>query len=182
MSEELQKLIEVAKYQKGYVASYQVEVSNQLLRHHEQAGRIERVLRGVYRLTQYPTEEDEQLLIAYLWSKEQGTISHESALAIHDLSDVLPKKVHLTLPEEQSRVRRKMPEWLELHFADISEDEKQWYDVVPVTQPVRTLVDVAADRLEPELLRQAVEDAKKKRLVAEDFEWELITRLQARCS
>jgi predicted transcriptional regulator of viral defense system len=182
MSEELDKLIEVAKYQKGYVATYQVEVSNQLLRHHEQAGRIERVLRGVYRLNQYPTEEDEQLLVAYLWSKEQGTISHESALAIHDLSDVLPNKVHLTLPEDQCRVRRKTPEWLELHFADISEDEKEWYDVVPVTRPIRTLVDVASDRLEPELLRQAVEDAKSKRLVADDFEWELITRLQARCS
>ena len=181
MSEELQKLIEVAKYQKGYVATYQVDVSGQLLRHHEQAGRLERVLRGIYRLNQYPTEQDEQLLVAYLWSKEQGTVSHESALAIHDLSDVLPKKVHLTLPHKQRRVRRKIPDWLELHFADIPEADKAWYDVVPVTKPTRTLVDVATDRIEPELLRQAVSDAKEKSMVRADFEWELIAKLQDRC-
>lgn len=181
MAKELDKLAEVAKYQKGYVATYQVEVSNQLLHHHEQAGRLERVLRGIYRLTQYPMEEDEQLVVAYLWSKEQGIISHESALAIHDLSDVLPKKVHMTLPEEQRRMRRRIPEWLELRFADIPEEGKEWYDVVPVTRPDRTLVDAAVDRIEPELLRQAVNEAKAKRMVADGFEWELIAELQERC-
>ena len=181
MTEELDKLAEVAKYQKGYIATYQLDVSGQLLRHHEQANRLERVMRGIYRLTHFPAEEDEQLVVAYLWSKEQGTISHESALTIHNLSDALPKKVHLTLPEDQRRVRRKTPEWLELHFADISGEDKEWYDVVPVTQPARTLVDVAIDRIELELLRQAVEDAKGRRMVDADFEWELIARLQERC-
>lgn len=181
MSTELDKLAEVAKYQKGYVATYQVDVSHQVLRHHEQADRLERVLRGIYRISHFPLEEDEQLVIAYLWSKEQGTISHESALAIHDLSDVLPKKVHLTLPRDQRRVRRKTPEWLELHFADIPDDDKDWYDVVPVTVPTRTLVDVAVDGIELEHLRQAVNDAEDKRLIGDDFEWELIARIQDRC-
>lgn len=180
MTEALDKLSKVAKYQKGYVATYQVEVSHQLVHHHESAGRLERVLRGIYRMTQYPIEEDEQLVVAYLWSKEEGVISHESALAIHDLSDVLPKKVHMTLPADQQRVRRKIPDWLELHFADIPEADKEWYDVVPTTRPIRTLVDVAAARIEPELLRQAVEEAKERRLVADDFEWELIAQLQDR--
>ncbi len=181
MTEELDKLTEVAKYQKGYVATYQVEVSNQLLHHHEKAGRLERVLRGIYRMKQYPIEEDEQLVVAYLWSREQGIISHETALAIHNLSDVLPKKVHMTLPESCRRVRRKIPEWLELHFADIPEDSQEWYDVVPITRPAQTIVDVAAAGLEPELLRQAVDEAKERRMVADDFEWELIARLQDRC-
>lgn len=181
MTEELDKLAEVAKYQKGYIATYQLDVSGQLLRHHEQANRLERVMRGIYRLTHFPAEEDEQLVVAYLWSKEQGTISHESALSVHDLSDALPKKIHLTLPEDQRRVRRKTPEWLELHFADIPDDDKDWYDVVPVTRPDRTLVDVAIDRIELDLLRQAVEEAKERRMVDADFEWELIARFQKRC-
>jgi predicted transcriptional regulator of viral defense system len=181
MTEELDKLAEVAKYQKGYIATYQLDVSGQLLRHHEQANRLERVMRGIYRLTHFPAEEDEQLVVAYLWSKEQGTISHESALSVHDLSDALPTKIHLTLPEDQRRVRRKTPEWLELHFADIPDDDKDWYDVVPVTRPDRTLVDVAIDRIELDLLRQAVEEAKERRMVDADFEWELIARFQKRC-
>lgn len=180
MAEEFDKLVEVAKYQKGYVASYQVEVSDQLMFHHEQAERVERVWRGIYRLSHYPIEEHEQLVVAYLWSKEQGVISHESALSLLELSDVLPKKVHITLPTDQRRLRRKTPDWLEVHFDDISEAEVEWYDVVPITKPVRTLVDMAVDQLEPELLRQAVVEAKERRLVSNDFEWELIEKLRNR--
>ena len=61
VGDELEKIAEVAKSQKGYVATYQVDVSDQLFRHHEQAGRLERALRGIYRVNYFPAEEDEQL-------------------------------------------------------------------------------------------------------------------------
>jgi predicted transcriptional regulator of viral defense system len=110
MSGEFDKIIEVAKYQQGYFGTFQVDVSPQLLKHHENAGRLERLRRGIYRVTQYPMGEDEEYIVAYLWSKEKGTLSHQTALALHDLSDVLPDKVHITLPPDEKPVRRQVPE------------------------------------------------------------------------
>jgi len=66
-------------------------------------------------------------MVAYLWSKERGTLSHETALAIHDLSDVLPDRIHLTLPTEEKPVRRQVPDRLEIHFGEMPDDDVEFY-------------------------------------------------------
>lgn len=57
-----------------------------------------RVRRGVYRLVHFPAGDHEDLTAVWLWSQHEGVFSHETALALHDLSDVLPSRAHLTLP------------------------------------------------------------------------------------
>lgn len=172
------EIVEIAKTQKGYVATYQVpEVSSQLIAHHESAGNLERVARGIYRVEMMPTEEDEEFVIAYLWSRELGVISHESALSIHRMSDVLPRKTHVTLPPDEKPIRRQTPDWIVVHFGDVRSEDRQWSDVVPVTTPERTLIDVAADAIDPDLFDQALDQAKARGLVRSDFERRLIREL-----
>src|SRR5574341_1138412 len=77
--------------------------SPQLLVHHLAGGRVVRVLRGIYRLVNYPMGEHEELVAAWLWSGRVALISHQTALALHGLSDVLPAKAHLPLPSASRR-------------------------------------------------------------------------------
>ncbi len=175
---EFSKIVEIAKSQKGFVATYQVpEVSPQLFAHHESAGNLERVARGIYRVEMMPTEEDEEFVIAYLWSREVAVISHESALSVHQMSDVLPRKTHITLPLEEKPIRRQTPDWITVHFGKVPGDDREWFGAVPVTTPERTLIDVAADAIDPNLFDQALDQAKARGLVQDDFERRLIREL-----
>ncbi|QDG52087.1 hypothetical protein FIV42_15450 [Persicimonas caeni] len=170
----------MAKHQEGYVATYQVDVSRQMFSHHESKGRLERVLPGIYRLEHFPMSEHEELIVAYLWSRQRGVISHQTALSLHDLSDVLPRAVDITLPVEEPLPPKEPPSWLRLHRADVPDEERQWYHSVPVTTPVRTILDLAVAGFNPELFRQALDEAQERGLVPQDFERRIIHELMTR--
>jgi predicted transcriptional regulator of viral defense system len=130
-----------------------------LLIHHQRAGRFERVARGIYRLVHFPMGEHEDLVAAWLWSEQQGVVSDVTALALHQLSDVLPSRVHLTVPSAWARRRLKAPLGVVLHHADVGPRERAWFGSVPVTTVARTLNDCARSHLSPELLGTAARQA-----------------------
>ena len=87
--------------QEGHFTTKQAALagySPQLLLKYLRNGRITRVRRGVYRMVHFPAGEHEDLATLWLWSEQMGVFSHETALMRHDLSDALPRKVHLTVP------------------------------------------------------------------------------------
>ncbi len=176
----LDEIAEVAKHQEGYVATYQVDVSRQMFSHHESKGRLERVLSGIYRLEYFPMSEDEELIVAYLWSRQRGVISHQTALSLHNLSDVLPRAVDITLSAEEPLPPQEAPRLVRLHRADVPDEDRQWHGVVPVTTPARTILDLAIDGFNPELFRQALDEAQERRLVPQDFERRIIHELMTR--
>ena len=63
-------------------------------------------MKANYRLSRFPPSRFEDLFVAWLKCGPKSAISHESALAIYDLSDVLPAEVHITVPRTASRRRR----------------------------------------------------------------------------
>jgi len=67
--------------------------SNQLVHHHVRAGRFERIYPGVYRLAIAPPAQHDDLLLAWVWSNYRDAISHDSALALYGLSDLLPPRL-----------------------------------------------------------------------------------------
>jgi predicted transcriptional regulator of viral defense system len=130
-----------------------------------QQGDIERVSRGVYRVTRFPVSRLGHYMEAVLWpqvrrSDVTGVISHQSALAIHELSDVSPARVHLTLPAGV-RIRRETPKGLIVHHADIAPDEIERVEGVPVTTPARSIRDAHAGHLGNELVGQAIADGRR---------------------
>jgi predicted transcriptional regulator of viral defense system len=175
----LQQIQQVAKHQGGYVATYQVDVSRQMFSRHESKGRLERVIRGVYRVQAFPMSEHEDFIVAYLWSRERGVLSHETALSLHDLSDVLPTEVYLSYPRDEALPKGK-PDWVRLHRMNVPDEDRQWYDAVPITTPKRTLIDLAADGFEPSLFEQALDEAIERRLVPRDFDRTLLMELVTR--
>lgn len=139
--------------------------STQLLLKHIRAGRVTRVRRGIYRLVHFPAGEHEELTVVWLWSERASVMSHQTALALQGLSDVLPAQLHLTLPVAWRHRRFRVPKGAVLHHADIPSDERVWFGPVPATSPSRTLSDCAREALSPELLRQAAQQALHRGLV-----------------
>lgn len=140
--------------------------SAQLLNHYVRTGKATRVQRGVYRLVHFPPGEHEELVAAWLWSDMAGVVSHQSALALHELSDALPARIHLTLPALWRHRRFRVPPAVVLHHADVSRADRAWFGAVPTTNARRTLNDCATDGLAPDLLRQAAQQALRRGLVA----------------
>ena len=162
------QLFETAAAQEGLFTTEQAAVagySPQLLTHHLKAATITRLRRGIYRLVHFPAGEHEELVAAWLWSELVGVVSHQTALALHELSDALPSRVHLTLPAAWRKRRFRVPDDVVLHHADVAKNERAWFGAVPATNALRTLIDCAHDGLSPELLRQAAEQALRRGLV-----------------
>mgnify|MGYP003795965059 FL=1 len=162
-------LYETASAQHGHFTTAQAAeagYSTQLLLKHIRAGRIMRTRRGIYRLVHFPVSEHEELTVAWLWSDQAGVISHLTALALYGLSDVLPAKVHLTLPQDWLNRRFRVPPGVVLHHANVPLDERTWFGAVPVTNPRRTLNDCALEALAPDLLRQAAHQAIRRGIVS----------------
>jgi len=161
-------LFKAAVVQEGLFTTKQAAeagYSPQLLVHYVRTGKAIRVRRGIYRLVHFPAQEHEGLVAAWLWSDLAGVVSHQSALMLHGLSDVLPARVHLTLPAAWRRRRFRMPPEVVLHHADVPPADRSWIGSVPITNPRRSLSDCANAGVSPELLQQAARQALRRGLV-----------------
>jgi predicted transcriptional regulator of viral defense system len=160
-------LFEIAQAQAGYFTTRQAAAagySPQLL-NYLGSRKVVRILRGIYRLVHFPASEHEDLVVPWLWSERTGVFSHETALALHDLSDALPGKVHLTVPASWRCRRLRVPTGLVLHFADVEDADRSSYSAVPVTAPLRTLRDCIEADVAPSLVRQAMLQARRRGLI-----------------
>jgi predicted transcriptional regulator of viral defense system len=160
-------LFEIAQAQAGYFTTRQAAAagySPQLLAYLG-SKKVVRIRRGIYRLVHFPASEHEDLVVLWLWSERTGVFSHETALALHDLSDVLPGKAHLTVPASWGHRRLRVPPGLVLHFADVEEADRSSYSAVPITAPLRTLRDCIEAHVAPSLVRQAILQAHRRGLI-----------------
>lgn len=152
------RLLRKAGSQSGYFTAAQAReagYSYQAQRYHAQRGNWVRVERGLYRLPEWPSGPNEDLVRWTLWSEGRGVVSHETALAVHELGDVMPARVHLTVP---SAFRRKSRA-LVLHFAELPDEDVEERDGFAVTTPVRSILDTAAEGIQPDQLARVIEDA-----------------------
>src|SRR5215218_8190838 len=106
---DLEGLFQLASEQRGYFTTAQAAdygYSRALLAHHAKTGTFQRIYTGVYRFRDYPSTPREELAAAWLAvGKDIAVVSHESALELWELGDLIPDAVHLTV----SRNRRNLP-------------------------------------------------------------------------
>jgi predicted transcriptional regulator of viral defense system len=159
-----QSIYEIAADQHGYFTAAQARESGidpRTVVMMERRGSTERVSHGLYRLVHFPLSPNALYMEATLWpARARGVLSHESALALYELSDVNPAKVHITVPR-RFRVRRARPAFLTVHHADLAESDVDVFDGIPVTTPERAIRDCHATHLGPALVRQAIEDGRR---------------------
>lgn len=167
------QLFAIAEGQDGYFTMAQAleaGFARSTHSYHVKAGNWIREHRGIYRLKRYPVSEAGQQVLWSLWSRDrsgvpQGVYSHETALALKDLSDVNPAKLHMTVPPGFRR-NSETPEVLVLHKGMLSPAEVIRERGYALTRPMRAILDCAADGdADRELLRQALDQGLQRGLI-----------------
>jgi predicted transcriptional regulator of viral defense system len=164
-------LFEVGRTQGGYVTAQQAAAAGfgaSHLSYHAAAGNLERVGHGLYRVRELPPSPHDRIVRIVLGTRgrddrPRSVVSHATALSLHELSDVMPAKVHLLVPPGW---RKPAPSGAILHRGQLTRAETEDWEGFAVTTPLRTLLDVAREgRLSHEQLDAAVADALQRGLV-----------------
>jgi predicted transcriptional regulator of viral defense system len=166
-------LFEIAEGQQGYFTAKQAaDVGYQLgsQAYHVKSGNWVRVERGIYRLTRFPQSNEEQLVIYTLWSRNragepQGVYSHQTALSIHELSDVNPSKLHMTVPSKFRRSAQ-IPKSLVLHRATLDKKDVEHRQGFAVTRPLQAIADlVSAESVSRDIIEQALAEGRQRGVI-----------------
>jgi predicted transcriptional regulator of viral defense system len=169
MNKPSDRLYAIAEGQQGYFTAAQAVTCGYPTANHGRQcrhGVWQRERRGIYRLARYPASPDGPYVLWSLWSRSragepQGVYSHQTALSLYDLSDLMPGRLHLTVPPGFRR-NTPIPPALVLHkarFTPAEIEQRQGYRVV---RPLRTIADLlhtgAVERTHlSAALRQALE-------------------------
>lgn len=138
--------------------------------YHVKAGNWIRERRGIYRLKRFPVSDAGQLVLWSLWSRNrlgepQGVYSHLTALALKNLSDANPAKLHMTVPPGFRRSRMPPPV-LVLHKARLQLAEIVQERGYSTTRPLRAIIDSAASGdADPDMLEQALAEGLRRGLI-----------------
>lgn len=167
-----QELTALADAQAGYFTAAQaleLGYSYPTQHHHTSQGSWQRTRHGLYRLRTYPFSQYEHLAELSLWSRNrqgepQAIISHHTALAFYELSDLLPEQIHLSVPRG---FRKAAPPGVILHVNPIPSGEQQTEHGFQVTSVLRTLQDMATTEISTDLLKQATTQALERGLISE---------------
>jgi predicted transcriptional regulator of viral defense system len=171
--EAAKRLYEIAEGQQGFFTTKQAKAvgfAENTHPYHVQVGNWIREYRGIYRLANFPQSERPDLMLWSLWSRNraeavQGVYSHATALSIYDLSDLMPEKLHMTVPTGFRRNSR-IPRVLVLHYDDLPERDSEVVRGVRVTKALRTVLDLLAEGdVPPSVLRQALGDGLRRGLI-----------------
>ena len=171
--EVARRLYEIAQSQQGFFTTKQATragFAEKTHAYHVKVGNWIREHRGIYRLADFPTAERPDLMLWYLWSRNrqeisEGTYSHDTALSLYELSDIMPSKLHMTVPKHFRRNSR-IPEILVLHRAELSDTDIEQMQGVRVTRPLCTVLDLLqTGHIDRNLIRQSINEAMRRGLI-----------------
>ncbi|MFK7917930.1 MAG: hypothetical protein AB8G14_07620 [Ilumatobacter sp.] len=152
--------MDVAVDNGGYVTPSLVDVPAVELRKMVTRGTLDSAGHGVYRVPSLPFDRHDEFILARLWAAGRGVVSHDSALLVHELCDINPTVVHLTIPTSY-RISRAGGERYEVHRAELDDSEVTRIDAVVLTSIPRTLTD-SIGHAPGYLLRQAIDTAARR--------------------
>lgn len=151
------RLAQVAGARAGYFTAAQARdagYSYSAQRYHVHRGNWTQVDRALFRLRDWPVGEHEDLVRWTLWSGDVAVVSHDTALALHDLGDVNPARVHLTVPSGF----RKKSSAVVLHHRDVPGSDRDEWEGFTVSTPLRAVLEVAGGSLDLDHLARAIRD------------------------
>ncbi len=166
-------LFAIAESQDGYFTMAQAleaGFARSTHSYHVKEGNWLREHRGIYRLRQYPQSDHGHLVLWSLWSRDrhgepQGVYSHTTALALRDLSDANPSKLHMTVPPGFRR-NSETPAILQLHKSKLEPHEVVRERGYAVTTVMRAILDSArSGDADMGMLEQALAEGLRRGLV-----------------
>jgi len=161
------RLYEFAVSQGGYFTAAQAKAAGypkQLQHYHARRGNWVREDRGIYRLWEWPGGSYDDLIRWTLWSRGVAVVSHESAMAVHEISDLMPARIYMTVP---TGFRKTPPPGIVLYRDALDPHEIEQREGFRVTTPLRTILDGARVAVYTEQLARAIHDAIRKGLLSD---------------
>jgi predicted transcriptional regulator of viral defense system len=130
-------------------------------------GNIDRAERSLYRLPHWPAEPNDEFYALQALAPF-GTFSHETALSLLGLSDIIPTAIHFTIPESS---RLGLRAGIRLHRSRHRADQDRIFrDGLWVNTARRALLDSARIGSDPDQLLDAAREAKDRAmLTAQDI-------------
>ena len=160
-------LLATAAAQHGYFTTEQAAeqgISRRALTWRAQNGSTERIAHGLYRLPHWPIGADDELY-ALQTLAPFGTFSHDTALTLLGLTDIIPSTIHFTIPET-SRLRPRPG--VTLHRSrHAATSDRALRDGLWVSTARRALLD-AARGADPDQLVSAARDARERAMLTPD--------------
>ncbi len=173
MKTSADRLFEIAEGQQGYFTAGQAVASGYPTANHGRQcrnGQWTREYRGIYRLTRFPASPEGQYALWALWSRgragePQGVYSHQTALSLFDLSDLMPSRLHMTVPPGFRR-NAPIPDALVLHVARLDKAEVEIRRGYRIERPLRAIADLLDEgAVDPAHLRAALRQALDRGLI-----------------
>jgi predicted transcriptional regulator of viral defense system len=141
---------------------------------------VEHVAHGVYRFPELPVTEYDPYMLAMLWTgTPDACLSHDTALAGYDVSDINPDRIHLTVPKAR-RIRRRGGDRYVVHHADVPPDQLGWWQRIRTVTLPTAIAQCTASGVPTYLLRQAISAGRARGLLTADEARRLTTSLEAR--
>ncbi|AUX46199.1 uncharacterized protein SOCE26_077040 [Sorangium cellulosum] len=148
----------VQAFEAGFAAATQVETEL----------RVERCSGDIFRMLQFPPSEHEDLVILWLQTETQGVFSHDTALALNQLSDILPSRRHVTVPPGwEPPPNARLDRGTVLHHAEVIPSEITWFCPIPFTKALRTIRDCIEKGVSPEIIEQAIAEALERGMITQ---------------
>jgi predicted transcriptional regulator of viral defense system len=175
MRDHIQDIFDLAEQRDGFFTMRQavdagIPRANVIQLAHR--GHLERVSRGVYRMVRFPYSARAAYWEALLWPQGNAwvstTLSHETALHFHRLTDINPSEVHVTV-DPRLRVTREIPGYLRVHRQTFQEADIELFDGLHVTTLARTLRDLYRSGTSRVFVEEAFEAAMRRHLLPADF-------------
>lgn len=173
-NQSLDALLPVAERQSGYFTTAQAAkegVAAKTLGRITNAGHLDRISAGIYRLARWPAAEHDGLWPVYLWGtlhSERAVLSHRTALQLYNISDINPNRIDLTIPPKV-RIRAATPGAVTLHRREFEPKDVVLIDGLPVTTPFRTLVDLTVDRVARDAVAEVIDSGSAEHLIPAEY-------------
>ena len=114
---------------------------------------------GLYRLRDYPSSPREEIVAAWLRVGPDALVSHQSALELLDLADIIPDAIHVTVPRARRSLSRPPGAAIHTTTRPIAPGDVIVRGGIRLTAPARTIADVAQVGLAPDQVVRAAREA-----------------------
>jgi very-short-patch-repair endonuclease len=147
------RLAALSARQHGIVTRRQLHVlglDNSAILRRMKSGRLHQLYRNVYAVGRTDLSTKGRFLSAVLAYGNRALLSHRSAVVLWRLGPERRSRIDVTVPSPGTRARR---EGIAIHRSSVPEEDRTVRDRIPVTTPVRTIIDIADDSTRRELER-----------------------------
>ena len=143
-------------------------------------GKLERVSYGVYRFPEWPLSANDALMEAVLWTRDRrAALSHDTALALYELSDINPDKTHVTVaPKSRALQRKRVPGAYAIHYQLLTDAQIGWWERIPTVTPAAAIDQCIEARVRPDLVLQAISNAGRLGRITPEAAEQLETKLR----